>query len=249
MQTYFHIANKDFTDYLKVTVQGAEYYFCDDLTIEYSDRDTLNLDIELIKADDYLKSKAKNSFLRFLLNMFKWIFAPLIYFIDNEDGIGLDKGYLSFDPFTIKQSLSIDCPNEKTINISYFESKYNKMTKKYTPPTLKIQENIVIKTEEIAFSPFILKREWNTYHIPAFTLIMILITLFNLLIFSIFVKIIKELPLYPTSENIGKIIGISFCAIIMIALLVVYIIVIVKSYNLYKKILKENSELTKEILP
>ncbi|MBR7132035.1 MAG: hypothetical protein IKD04_00725 [Clostridia bacterium] len=238
MKTHFHIENKDFTDYLKITVQDKEYYFCDDLTIEYDDCDTLNVDVELIKAEEYLKIKAKNSFLRLLLNIVKWIFAPLLYFIDNEDGIGLDKGYHSFNPFTITQSLSINSPNEKTVNITYIESAYNKITKKFTPPALKHQENTIINTEQVSFSSLALKREWNTYHIPAFSVIMVVIVLLNWLNFSIFAKVIREVPLYPMSENIGGIIGMSFCSLVMIALLIAYIIVIVKSHKLYKEVLK-----------
>ncbi len=240
MKTHFRIENKEFTEYLKITTQDREYYFCDDLTIEYDDCDTLKVDIELIKAEEYLKIKAKNSFLRLLLNIVRWILAPLLYFIDNEDGIGLNKGYHSFNPFTIKQSISINSPDEKTINITYTESTYNKTTKKFTPPTLKYQESTIINAEQIAFSPLALKREWNTYHIPAFTVIMIMIVLLNLLIFSIFAKVIREISLYSMSENVGGIIGMSFCSLVMVALLVAYIVVIVKSRRLYKEVSKVN---------
>lgn len=240
MKTHFRIENKEFTEYLKITTQDREYYFCDDLTIEYDDCDTLNVDIELIKAGEYLKIKAKNSFLRLLLNIVRWILAPLLYFIDNEDGIGLNKGYHSFNPFTIKQSISINSPDEKTINITYTESTYNKTTKKFTPPTLKYQESTIINAEQIAFSPLALKREWNTYHIPAFIIIMVLILLLNWLNFSIFTKVIREIPLYPMSKNIGGIIGMSFCSLVMVALLVAYIVVIAKSHKLYKEVLKVN---------
>lgn len=240
MKTHFHMENKEFVDYLRLRTNGKTYYFCDDLTIEYDDCDTLNIDIELIKAEEYLKIKVKNSFLRLLLNIVNWILAPLLFFIDNEDGIGLDKGYHSFNPFTIRQSISINAPDEKTINITYIESAYNKTTKKFTPPTLKHQENTIINTEQITFSPLSLKREWNTYHIPAFTVIMVIITLLNWLNFSIFAKVIREIPLYPMSENIGGIIGMSFCSLVMVALLVAYIVVIVKSRRLYKEVSKVN---------
>ena len=240
MKTYFHIENKEFTDYLKLTVQEKEYYFCDDLTIEYDECGTLNVDIELIKSEEYLKIKVKSQFLRLLLNILKWILSPLLYFIDNEDGIGLDKGYHSFNPFTIKQSISIDAPDEKTISLTYTESVYNKTTTKFTPPTLKHQENIIINTEQITFSPLSLKRDWNTYHIPAFTVIMVVIALLNWLNFSIFAKVIREIPLYPLSENLGGIVGMSFCSLVMIALLVAYIVVIVKSHRLYKEVSKVN---------
>ena len=102
MKTYLRIENKGFTDYFKITVQEKEYYFCDELTVEYDACDTLKLDIELIKAEEYFKIKAKNKFFRIILNIAKWIIAPLLFFIDNEEGIGLDKGYHSFNPFTNK---------------------------------------------------------------------------------------------------------------------------------------------------
>ena len=240
MKTHFCIENKELTEYLKITNHDEEYYFCDELTIEYDDCDTLNVDIELIKAEEYLKIKAKNPFLRLLLNIMKWILSPLLYFIDNEDGIGLDKGYHSFTPFTIKQSISINSPDEKTVSITYIDSVYNEISKKFTPPTLKYQENTIINTEQIAFSPLALKREWNIYHTPAFSVIMIVILLLNWLNFSIFAKVIREIPLYPVSENTGGIIGMSFCSLVIIALLIAYIIVIAKSHKLYKEVLKVN---------
>lgn len=240
MKTYFHMENKGFADYFKVTVQKKEYYFCDDLAIEFDECDTLNVDIELIKAEEYLKIKAKNQFLRVLLNIAKWILAPLLFFIDNEDGIGLDRGYHSFNPFTIKQSISVNSPDEKTISINYIESAYNKTTKKFTPPTLKYQESTIINAEQIAFSPLALKREWNTYHLPAFTVIMVIIGLLNWLSFSIFAKVVREIPLYPMSENIGGIIGMSFCSLAMVALLVAFIVVILKARKLYKYVLQVN---------
>ncbi|MBQ8860399.1 MAG: hypothetical protein IJ015_03565 [Ruminococcus sp.] len=240
MRTHFHIENKEFTEYLKITAKEKEYYFCDDLTIEYDDCDTLNVDVELINAEEYLKIKANNSFLRQLMNIVKWIFSPILFFVDNEGGISLDKGYDSFEPFTLKQSFSINSPDEKIINITYVESTYSKSTKKYAPPSLKIQEDIEIKTEQIVFSPLTLKREWNTYYIPAFTVMMVIIALLNWLNFSIFSKVIKEIPLYPMSENISAIIGMSFCSLVMIALLVAYIIIIVKAHKFYKRVLKAN---------
>lgn len=240
MKTHFHIVNNEFTEHLKITTQEKEFYFCDDLTIEYDDCDTLNVDIELVEKEEYLKIEVKNSFLRLLLNIVEWIFSPLLYFINNEGEIDLDKGYHSFNPFTIKQSISINYPDEKIINITYFEPMYDKISKKYTSPTLKPQENVVIKTEQVTFSPLTLKREWNTYHLPAFILIMVIIALLNWLNFSIFAKVIREIPLYSMPENIGGIIGMLFCSLVMMALLVAYIVIIVKAHKLYKCVLEVN---------
>jgi len=69
---------------------------------------------------------------------------------------------------------------------------------------------------------------------------MVVIALLNLLNFSIFAKVIREIPLYAMSENLGGIIGMSFCSLVMVALLVAYIVVIIKSRRLYKEVLKVN---------
>lgn len=67
------------------------------------------------------------------------------------------------------------------------------------------------------------------------------IRVINLLIFLIFTKVIREMPQCPMSENIGAIVGISFCSIIMIALLVAYIVIIVKAHRLQKEVISKNA--------
>lgn len=39
--------------------------------------------------------------MKLLLIIVKWIFSPLMFFVDNDDGIRLDKGYKSFNLFDI----------------------------------------------------------------------------------------------------------------------------------------------------
>ncbi len=241
MKTNFHIENKEFVDYLKLTTNGKTYYFCDDLTVEFDDCENLDVDIEYLRAENYFKIKSQNLFHKLFLTIVKWIFSPLMYFIDNDDGIGLDKGYKSFTPFMHKKSFSIVSPAEKTVNIHYIESKYNRITKKYSPPLMELKGDYVIdKIEETRFLSATLKQEWNKYHIPAFTVIMVVILLLNWLNFSIFAKVIREIPLYPMSENIGGIVGMSFCSIVMIALFIAYIVVIAKAYRLQKEVISKN---------
>ncbi len=241
MKTYFHIENKEFVDYLKLTANDKTYYFCDDLTIEFDDCEKLDIVLEFIRAEDYYKIKSKNLFLKLLINILKWILSPLMFFIDNDDGIRIDKGFKTFNPFKFKKSFYINSPDEKKVNINYIESKYDKSTKKYTAPLIEIQaDGVIYKTEEIKFSDTTLKQEWNTYHLPAFTIILIIILLLNLLNFSLFAQVIREILLYPISENVGGIIGMSFCSLIMIAMFVAYIVVIVKSYRLQKEVINKN---------
>ena len=238
--TRFQVDCKDFAEHIKITANNKVYYFNDDLTIEYDDCDVLDVDVELVSTEEYLKNTVKNPLLRFLLNILEWIISPLLFFADNDGGIRFSNCYKSINPFSINETFSIESPDKKTVNFTYAPPQFDKMTKIYTPPALKPQQEIALKTEKTTFSPHTLKREWNIYHIPAFTVIIVVILLLNWLNFLIFTKVIREIPLYPMSENIGGIIGMSFCSLVMIALLVAYIVVFVKSSKLYKQVVKEN---------
>ena len=50
MKTTFRMENKDFSHQLKLTAGGKEYYFNDELTIEYDECETLEAELELIHA-------------------------------------------------------------------------------------------------------------------------------------------------------------------------------------------------------
>ncbi len=241
MKTSFHIVNKKFYDYLKITINDKEYYFSDDITIEYDNCNQLNAEIEFVRTEDYFRYKIKNPFIRFLINIVLFIISVFNFLFDNGDGIGLHKGFFSFDPFVMKKSFSINDPSEKVLNIEYIRPKYNKTSKSYSKPNLNIQnEFVACNNESICYSEDVLKKEWKLYHIPVFSVIMIIILLLNVLIISGFVKVISEVPLCSMSENFVSVIGISFCSLVIIALLVAYIIIIVKSYNLCKIVNKNN---------
>ena len=241
MKTHFHIENKEFVDFLKLTANGETHYFCDDLTIEFDDCENLDIVIEYVRTEEYFKIKSKNWFLKLLLPIAKWILAPLMFFIDNDDGIRLENGYHSFNPFTHKTTFSIVSPNEKTIGIHYIESKYDEATKTYAPLSIELKgEGVINKNEETTFSSTILKQEWSTYHTPAFTVIMIAILLINILNFSIFAKVIREIPVCSILENIFGIVGMSFCSRVTIALLVACVAIIMKAYRLQREVIRKN---------
>lgn len=241
MKTHFRIESKEFVDYLRLTVNNKTYYFCDEITVELENCEALDVEIAFVRAEEYLKTKAKNRFLKRLLTVAKWIVSPVMYFADNDDEPGWDKGYSSFNPFSIKRTFRISSPDEKTVSIHYIEAKYNKMTKEYAPPAIEVQgENISDQTGETAFSETVLRQEWKAYHIPAFVVIMTVILLLNVLNFSIFATVIREIPLYTMAENIGGIVGMSLSSLAMIAMFVAECVVVVKAYRLQKAVIKKN---------
>ena len=93
-----------------------------------------------------------------------------------------------------------------------------------------------------SFSPILLQKEWNAYHIPFFTVAIVFLLLINCLIVSIFVKIIKEIPLFSLSENLFYLLGTSLCAVIVLALSCAYILLIKKAWKIKQEIIHQNSK-------
>ena len=168
----------------------------------------------------------------------KIYFSSFDFFIDNEDGIGFHKGYYSFNPFTHKQTVLINSPNERIINIGYTDARYNKTTKKFSSPVIKIKEDVIVKSEETRFSEKILKQEWNVYHIPAYIVLIILVLLINAVNFLVCGKaIFKD---FEILSFLG-ILGIVFCSTVIIGLFVLIIVGIVRSRRYYKEVIEINT--------
>lgn len=208
------------------------------MTIEQDDCESLDIDIAFISAEEYFKLKNKNIILKLLIGMVKWIVSVFVFFADNDGGIRLDKGYGSFNTFTLRKSFSVYHPAEKAIGIKYTEPRYNKATKEFLPPALEINGyGIVLKGEKALFSAEAFKQEWKGYHIPAFTVLLTLILLLNWFVFWILAKVIVG---YPASNGIGVVIGVSLCSLVMVALLAAYINIAVKAYRLHKRVIEAN---------
>ena len=244
MKTYFNIKNSEnFPDYLKLTAGGKEYYFSDDLTLDLDETEILDVDIEYVKAYEYLKIKSKNPLLKLLLTLLMWVLGPILFFFDNEGGLKLDKSYDSYNPFAFKKSFSVSSPNEKTVLIKFIEAKYDKKTKEYTPPIMKLEaDGVIEKSEKATFSSDIFRREWKEYHVPFFTIALFLLFLLELLSFSIFAKVIREIPLYTASYNTYSILGMSFCSCAITALFVWFIITFVKANKLKNEVIEINTK-------
>ncbi len=238
MKTHFHIENEDFDEYFKLTMDGKKYYFSDDLTVEHDHSDSLTFDLEIVHPQDYFKKKMKNPLLRLAINLFKWILLAVIYFVDNQNGIGLHKSYHGFDPFAAGNTFSVISPDGKMVSIRYTKPVYHHTSMIYTPPVIECTgESPDAGTQKTAFSPTALMQEWNAYHVPAFTLISVVLAALGALITYAYVKVFGEL----STQGIWAALGVSACALVILAMIVWYIRTIVKACKLKKQVIKNNT--------
>ena len=246
MKTHFHIKNKDDIDYLKLSIGDKIYYLNNDITIEHDDCESLDLEIEYIHPEDYIKIKIKNKFLRFLvwlpLSILGWILSVLIFVMDNQGGMRHHRAYKNFNPFTYKKSFYITSPSEKTININYIAPRYDKTTNVYSLPSIElVSEGIVNRDEKAVFSGSLLKRDWRTYYIPFFTTAMAFLALFIVLSLSAFKT--DNLFASSTTENFWLTIGFYFVLLLLACLFVATLIIAIKSLRMRKEVIDKNSQL------
>ena len=241
MKTHCHIANEDLSEYFKLALDGKEYYFSQDLTVEYDDRSDLRFDLEIVHAQAYFRMKMKNPLLRGIINLFKWILFAVIYFVDNHNGIGLHKGYFGFDPSAAKCTCTIPSPHEKTVTILYTKGQYNKTTMRYAPSVMEVQgEGLRTEAMHTAFSTTALVQEWNTYHVPAFTLIMAVMAALCTLMGYACIKVFAHLSSSEESQMLSAL-GTVLCTLAVLAMLLWFVRTLIKAHRLKKQVIKNNT--------
>ena len=241
MRTHFHIANEDFAHHFKLTLDGKEYYFSQDLTVEYDDRSDLKFDLEMVHAQAYFHMKMKNPLLRGIINLFKWILFAVIYFVDNQNGIGLHKGYFGFEPFAATCTCTVPSPHGKTVTILYTKARYNKTTMRYAPSVMEVQgEGLRTEAMHTAFSAAALMQEWNTYHVPAFTFMMAVMAALCTLMGYACIKVFAHLS-SPEESQILAVAGTVLCTLAVWAMLLWLVRTLIKAHRLKKQVIKNNT--------
>lgn len=237
MKTTFQIANRSFTDYLKVTVNGETKYICEQETFEYTECEKLDVHVQFVDSWEYTKIRVKNPILRLLIAIVSCLFSVLNYFLDNNEGIGIDKAYPSITPFTVEKRFTLLPTDDAVITLKWIAPKYNKIQKQYTAPDILVKA--ASASEEVTktnYSHAMMKREWKMYHIPSFSVLMIIVLLLNLLGVYMLVKAANEIPLSAISDHIVAVIAMAFCELVLLGLLVAVIAVIIRAYKLYREV-------------
>lgn len=239
MKTAFCILNEDFSDQLKITLNGESKFVSDEAVFEYPDGTQPQVLIEHLDFHAYLQQRIKNPVLRFLAKFFTAIlgfpFALILFFCDNESGMKLDKGFSSLNPYTLQKHFTLT-PTEK-VELRFIPPKFDRRKRRYTPSDLVVETGDVTEEKiDVRYSPALMKREWLGYHVPGYVFFFLLIGLLNALGVAFVVKAVREIPQYTLSENIGAFFFTGLAELGMLALFVVFVVFFVRSYKRYKEI-------------
>ena len=228
MKLTFTLANKEFEDSLAVSVnhETKELTALERQTsFDIPDTDKIKIQVEYKRNDI---QQIKNPIARFFAYLFSLLLSPIIFFADNDNGIGIHKFFCSAKPFDLKKTFKIS-PTENVV-LKFISPKYYKTTRCFSNPNIElIGEKTTDEKLYFEYNQSSFKKEFRLYHYPAYLLLFAIIIALSVLIVATLVKQFSPFHLMGM-------LGMTLCCFIMLALLVVFICLFVSTHRLFRQI-------------
>ncbi len=219
---------KEFEDSLAVSVNGETKELTaqgQQVSFDVPNTDKIEVQVEYKRNDI---QQIKNPIGRFFAYLFFFLLSPIIFFADNDNGIGIHKFFYDAKPFDLKKTFKI-APTEHII-LKFISPKYNKTTRCFSNPDIEVVGEKT--TEEVLCSEYnqaSFKKEFRLYHYPAYALLFAMILALTVLMTS---TLINQFSPF----NIAGVVGMALCCFIMLALLMVFICLFVSTHRLFRQI-------------
>ena len=228
MTVSFTLDNKEFEDALAVSVNGETKELtaqAKQVSFDVHDIDNAIVQVEYKRNDI---QQIKNPIGRFFAYLFFFLLSPIIFFADNDNGIGIHKFFYDAKPFDLKKTFKI-APTENIV-LKFIPPKYDKTTKQFSAPDIDIigaetiDEALHYEYNNVSF-----KKDFRLYHYPAYTVLFAVILALTVLMSVCLGNQFSPFDLFG-------VIGMSFCCVVMLALLIVFICLFVSTHRLFRLI-------------
>ena len=238
----FTLGNKKFEDALAVSVNGETKELTTQerqTSFDIPNIDKIEVQVEYKRNDI---QQIKNPIGRFFAYLFFFLLSPIIFFADNDNGIGIHKFFYAAKPFDLKKTFKI-APTENIV-LKFIPPKYDKATRQFSDPDIEVVGEKT--TDEVLYSEYnqaSFKKEFRLYHYPAYALLFTII-------FALTVLMVTTLVNQFSPFHLAGVVGMALCCFVMLALLIVFICLFVSTHRLFRLIdcnlskdLKEKQEI------
>ena len=228
MKLTFTLDNKGFEDALAVSVNGETKELTTQerqTSFDIPNIDKIEVQVEYKRNDI---QQIKNPIGRFFAYLFFFLLSPIIFFADNDNGIGIHKFFYAAKPFDLKKTFKI-APTENVV-LKFISPKYDKATRRFSDPDIEVVgEKMTDEVLCFEYNQASFKKEFRLYHYPAYTVLFAIILALTVLMVVALINQFSPFDLFG-------IIGISFCCVVMLALLIVVICLFVSTHRLFLQI-------------
>ena len=228
MTVSFTLANKEFEDSLAISVNRETKELtaqAKQVSFDVHDIDNAIVQVEYKRNDI---QQIKNPIGRFFAYLFFFLFSPIIFFVDNDNGIGIHKFFYDAKPFDLKKTFKI-MPTDNVV-LKFISPKYDKTTKQFSAPDIDItgaettDEELRYEYNKVSF-----KKDFRLYHYPAYTVLFAIIIALTVLMSVCLVN--QFLPF-----DLFGVIGMSFCCVVVLVLLIVLVCLFVSTHRLFQQV-------------
>ena len=219
---------KEFEDTLAVSVNGkTKDLTTQDKQVSFDVTNTDKIEVHVeYKRNDI--QQIKNPIGRFFAYLFFFLLSPIIFFADNDNGIGIHKFFYAAKPFDLKKTFKI-VPTENIV-LKFISPKYDKTTRRFSNPDIEVVGEEMTNVEFYSeYNQASFKKEFRLYHYPAYAVLFAIILALTVLMVVALINQFSPFDLFG-------IIGISFCCVVMLALLIVFICLFVSTHRLFLQI-------------
>lgn len=228
MKVSFTLGNEEFEDTLAVSVNGKTKDLTSQdkqVSFDVTNTDKIEVHVEYKRNDI---QQIKNPIGRFFAYLFFLLLSPIIFFADNDNGIGIHKFFYAAKPFDLKKTFKI-APTENIV-LKFISPKYDKTTRRFSVPNIEI---IGMETTDVTicseYNQASFKKEFRLYHYPTYTILFAII-----LALTVLMSVCLFAQFSPF--HLFGVIGMSFCCVVMLALLIVFICLFVSTHRLFRQI-------------
>ena len=219
---------KEFEDALAVSVNGETKELTTQerqTSFDIPNTDKIEVQVEYKRNDI---QQIKNPIGRFFAYLFFFLLSPIIFFADNDNGIGIHKFFYAAKPFDLKKTFKI-VPTEN-VALKFISPKYDKTTRRFSNPDIEVVGEEMTNVEFYSeYNQASFKKEFRLYHYPAYAVLFAIILALTVLMVVALINQFSPFDLFG-------IIGISFCCVVMLALLIVVICLFVSTHRLFLQI-------------
>ena len=219
---------KEFEDALAVSVNGeTKELTTQERQTSFDIPNTNKIEVQVeYKRNDI--QQIKNPIGRFFAYLFFFLLSPIIFFTDNDNGIGIHKFFYAAKPFDLKKTFKI-VPTEN-VALKFISPKYDKTTRRFSNPDIEVVGEEMTNVEFYSeYNQASFKKEFRLYHYPAYAVLFAIILALTVLMVVALINQFSPFDLFG-------IIGISFCCVVMLALLIVVICLFVSTHRLFLQI-------------
>lgn len=229
MKMTFQPADKEFDDALEIGINGkVKTLTAQRSRIEFdlSNTEELTVQARYVRTD---LPKVKNPIGKFFVWLLVLLISPLVFFADNDNGIGIHKFFFDAKPFAITKTLRIH-PTEQTLSVRYIAPKYNRQAKQFTAPDIVVEgAEVMAENTCVTYDRATLKTVFRAYHYPAYTILFAL-----LLALGAMMGLTLRNQFDPF--HLAGVIGMSLCCAVMLALLIAFVCLFIATHKLFRQI-------------